>query len=98
MENLRDSIVKWFSLALFAAIWVVGILFVLPTYHRGQALKEQEAELDRRIAERQREVSKIKENQRRFNNDREFVELLARKNRLVYPGELVFVFEDERGR
>lgn len=46
------------------------------------------------IEDKQREIALIKAKQRRFNTDREFVESLARQNRRVFPGELVFVFDD----
>jgi hypothetical protein len=35
------------------------------------------------------------ENQRRFRTDADFVESIARQNRRVFPGELVFVFGNE---
>ena len=41
---------------------------------------------------RQAEIDAMRENQRRFNTDREFVEMLARKNHRLFPGEVVFVF------
>ena len=48
----------------------------------------------RRIDEKRAEIAEIKTKQNRFNTDREFVETLARQNRRVFPGELVFVFDD----
>ena len=57
-------------------------------------LAEEKARIQRRIDEKRAEIAAIKAKQRRFNTDREFVETLARQNRRVYPGELVFVFED----
>ena len=41
-----------------------------------------------------RQAQDFREKQRRFNTDREFVESLARQNRRVYPGELVFIFDE----
>ena len=47
-----------------------------------------------RIEEKKREIAKLIENQNRFRSDRDFVEQIARRNGRVFPGELVFVFED----
>jgi ABC-type amino acid transport substrate-binding protein len=48
----------------------------------------------KQIEEKKAEIAAIREKQRRFNSDREFVEALARQNRRVYPGELVFIFDE----
>lgn len=52
------------------------------------------AELEIRIANKQREIAHLRENQRRFRNDPDFIEKIARQNHRVFPGELVFVFDD----
>ena len=49
-----------------------------------------EAELE----EKKKEIARLVENQRRFRTDPDFVEAIARRNRRVFPGELVFIFED----
>jgi cell division protein FtsB len=61
---------------------------------RSQSLKERNAELARQIDEKRREIADLLDRQRRFKTDRDFVETIARRNKRVYPGELVFVFED----
>ena len=73
---------------------VGGAVSVWPTYQRGKELKRQDAELTQRIEEKKREIAKLVENQNRFRSDRDFVEQIARRNGRVFPGELVFVFED----
>jgi cell division protein FtsB len=51
-------------------------------------------ELRAQIEAKQRQIAKLSENQRRFRSDPDFVESIARQNRRVFPGELVFIFED----
>ena len=57
-------------------------------------IRAEHARFLKQIEEKQAEIAAIREKQRRFNTDREFVEALARQNRRVYPGELVFIFDD----
>ena len=97
-EGIKDRFLKWFTIVLVAVIFVGGLLFAWPTYLRGKSLQKQDAELARRIEEKRAEIAKLVECQRRFQTDRDFVEMIARQpqNRRVFPGELVFVFEDEK--
>ena len=46
------------------------------------------------IEAKKAEIAELKDQQRRLSADRGFVEKLARRNRRVYPGELVFIFDD----
>jgi len=95
-EGTKDKFVKWFTMVLVVAIFVGGLLFAWPTYLRSKSLQKQDAELARRIEEKRAEIAKLVECQKRFHNDRDFVESIARQNRRVFPGELVFVFDDEK--
>lgn len=93
--GLKEKCMRWFTVFLLAAIIVGGMVMVYPTYRRGQALKAQNAELQSRIDGKKREIAQLEENQRRFRTDADFVESIARQNRRVFPGELVFVFGED---
>ncbi len=93
-EGFKDKVAKILTLTLLAVIGVGGALSVWPTYLRGQSLKRQDAELTQRIEEKKREIAKLIEYQKRFRTDSDFVEQIARRNNRVFPGELVFVFDD----
>lgn len=93
-EGFTDKFWKILTIVLLAMIGIGGAFSVWPTYLRGQALKRQDAELTRRIAEKKREIAKLIDYQKRFNTDSDLVERLARENGRVYPGELVFIFEN----
>ena len=95
-EGWKDRFVKGFALTLVAAVFVGGLLVAWPTFRRGQSLKRQDAELADRIEEKRVEIAKLIENQNRFKTDPDFVEHIARQNRRVFPGELVFIFEDSK--
>ncbi len=93
MSELVDKLFRGLFFLLFAAIVVTGIVTTLPKYRQVGALEKEHANLERRIADKQREIAAVKEKQNRFNTDRDFVEALARENRRVFPGELVFIFD-----
>jgi len=99
-ESLKDKFVKYFTLVLVTAIFVGGLLFAWPTYLRSRSLQRQDDELARRIEEKRAEIARLVEYQRRFQSDRDFVEFIARQpqNRRVFPGELVFIFEEDEKR
>lgn len=87
-------IFRYGSIAMALAILGTGAFFLVPTYSRSQDLKAQEAKFDELIERKAKEISALREKQRRFQSDEEFIESIARQNNRVYPGELVFIFED----
>jgi cell division protein FtsB len=93
-EGLKEKIARAFAIAVLLAVFVTGLIFVRPEYRRSQSLKERDAELALQIEEKRRQIAELMECQRKFKTDRDFVESIARRNKRVYPGELVFEFED----
>ncbi|MBR5550030.1 MAG: septum formation initiator family protein [Kiritimatiellae bacterium] len=93
-DGLKEKVAKIVTISLLAIIGSLGALSVWPTYLRGQSLKRQDAELTRRIEEKKREIARLIDFQKRFKTDPDLVERIARQNGRVYPGELVFIFED----
>jgi len=93
-SGLPDVFIKWFSWVLLVVIVVGGVMMVYPTYMRCQSLKNQESELKAKIEAKKAEIARLADYQQRFRSDPDFVEMIARQNRRVYPGELVFIFED----
>lgn len=94
-ETWKDKFSRWFTITLVAVIFVGGLLLVWPNYQRGRALRAQNAELAAQIDRKRLEISDLIENQKRFKTDSDFLEQIARQNHRVYPGELVFIFEDK---
>lgn len=93
-ESFNNRFLRIFTYSLIVLIIVGGALLALPGYRRCQSLKRQEAELKAQIEQKKREIAALAEKQNRFRSDPDFVEAIARQNRRVFPGELVFVFED----
>lgn len=94
MGKLWDKICQVLFIFAFVAVIAAGIMLSYPKYRQVQGLSRERDQIRRRIAEKSREIAEIKDRQRRFTTDREFVESLARENRRVFPNELVFVFNN----
>ncbi len=95
-ETAKQKIGRLMTITLVLGLIIGGAIVIGPSYQRSRALKQQEAELNARIAERDREIAALVEKRRRFKTDRDFVESIARKRaHRVFPGELVFIFEDD---
>jgi len=76
-------------------IIIGGAVMMYPDYRRSESLKRQNVELQERIDRKKREIATLVENQRRFRTDADFVEMIARQNHRVFPGELVFIYEKD---
>ena len=95
MNELKEKILKTLTGCILLLIVVGGLVMMYPDYRRAESLKRKNAELQQTIDRKKAEIDELKENQRRFRTDPDFVELIARQNRRVFPGELVFTFEKE---
>ena len=93
-DEFTDKIWKTLTFVLLALILVGGAFSIYPAYLRGKGLKRQDAELAQRIAEKEQEIARLVDNQKRFQTAPDLVERIARQNGRVYPGELVFIFEN----
>lgn len=94
MNKLFDRLFQLLFVCAFFCLVGAGVMITYPKYHQALGLEKERARLMRQIEDKKMEIASVRERQRRFNTDREFVETLARQNRRVYPGEIVFVFED----
>ena len=94
MNTLIQRILQALFVFGFVGIVVAGALSAYPKYRHAQDLCAERDRILQRIEEKQREIAELRNQQRRFNTDREFIETLARRNRRVFPGELVFIFDN----
>ena len=93
--NLKDKAVRLLTFAVVLLILAGGAVMIYPNYRRSEALKRQNADLQALIDEKKLEIERLRDFQRRFRTDADFVEAIARQNHRVFPGELVFIFERE---
>ena len=93
-SEIKSRIVQYTTYTLLVVIVIGGLMLAYPRYRHGQELDRKDRELAARIAAKQAEIEKYRDYQRRFKTDREFVESIARGNRRVFPGELVFIFSE----
>ena len=94
-EALKEKVLRTLTGCVLLLIVNGGLVMMYPNYRRAESLKRQNAELQQTIDRKKREIEGLRENQRRFRTDPDFVEMIARQNRRVFPGELVFTFEKE---
>ena len=95
-EGFKEKVLRMLTGCVLLLIIVGGLVTMYPNYRRSESLKRQNAELQERIDRKKREIATLIDNQRRFRTDPDFVEMIARQNHRVFPGELVFVFDKER--
>jgi len=94
-EGLREKVLRWMTGFVLVLIIIGGLVMMYPDYLKSESLKRQNAELQEKIDRKKREIAALVENQRRFRTDADFVEMIARQNHRVFPGELVFLYEKE---
>lgn len=94
-EVLKEKVLSVLTGCVLLVIIIGGIVMIYPNYRRSESLKRQNAELQETIDRKKREIAQLEENQRRFRTDADFVEMIARQNRRVFPGELIFTFDKE---
>ena len=94
-ESLKEKVLRILTGCILLLIIVGGLVMMYPNYRRSEALKLQNAELQEKIDRKKREINTLIENQRRFRTDSDFVEMIARQNHRVFPGELVFIYEKD---
>ncbi len=79
-------------------VFTAGGVAIVPKYYEMKGLDQQRNELMRRVDYKNHQLKLLKDKQQRFKTDPEYVERVARMNRRVREGELVFVFDDEMAR
>lgn len=94
-EGIKDQIAKYLTILALVVIVIGGLLSMYPRYRRSEKLKTENAALQEQIKLRMAEIARLEENQRRFRSDPDFIESIARQNRRVFPGELVFILDKE---
>ena len=91
-EVLKEKILSVLTVCVLFLIVIGGLVMIYPNYRRSESLKRENAALQETIDRKKREIATLRENQQRFRDDPDFVEMIARQNRRVFPGELVFTF------
>jgi len=76
-------------------VLTAGVMTIPPKMSQLRGLERERNELLRRINHKNNEIKVLKEKQQRFKAEPEFVEHIARQNKRVRPGELVFVFDSD---
>jgi len=94
-EGLKEKVLRFLTGFVLVLIIIGGLVMMYPDYRRSESLKRQNAELQAKIDRKKAEIATLVENQRRFRTDADFIEMIARQNHRVFPGELVFIYEKD---
>jgi len=94
-EGLKENVLRFLTGFVLVLIIIGGLVMMYPDYRRSESLKRQNAELQAKIDRKKAEIATLVENQRRFRTDADFLEMIARQNHRVFPGELVFIYEKD---
>ena len=81
-------------LAAYACVIATGFSFAIPRWQKMNQFKKKHDSLQETIELRQQEIRVLKRNQERMGFDKPFVEDELRKNRRIYPGEIVYFILD----
>ncbi|MDD4018862.1 MAG: septum formation initiator family protein [Kiritimatiellae bacterium] len=95
MNVLLKIITRTTLVTAFLCVIVAGLVIIPPKLAQLRRLEQQRNEMLRRIDHKNNEIKVLKDKQQRFKAEPEFVEHIARENKRVRPGELVFVFDSE---
>ncbi|HNX33009.1 MAG TPA: septum formation initiator family protein [Kiritimatiellia bacterium] len=95
MNVLLTIITRTTLIIAFLLVLTAGVVTIPPKLSQMRGLERERNDLLRRIDHKKNEIKVLKEKQQRFKTDPEFVEHIARQNKRVCPGELVFVFDSE---
>ncbi len=93
MNSFIDKCLRIVAGLAVIGVVIGGVVVVWPKLSRVRGLEKQRQQVLAEIDAKNREIAQLRENQRRFREDPDFVEAIARQNHRVYPGEVVFVFE-----
>lgn len=93
MNSFFDKFLRVVAGLAVIGVVIAGAMTVWPKLSRVRGLERQRQQVLDEIEAKNREIAQLRENQRRFRTDPDFVETIARQSHRVYPGEVVFVFE-----
>ncbi len=94
-DGLKEKVISYLTYGMLFLIVIGGLLLIYPDYRRSESLKRQNAELQAQIEEKKREIDELLTKQQRFRSDPDFIETIARQNQRVFPGELIFIFDQK---
>lgn len=90
--SIGNKIFAYVGTVVIVLTAVCAVRFNQPQYIRYQKCMADRARLIAENEVKYGELSEYRINQERFVNDPDFIEQVARKNRMLFPGEILFTF------
>ena len=90
--SIGSRIITIVAVAILLVMAVCAFRFNEPQYKAYREAMDHRARLQSENAARNEELSELRRDQERFVTDEEFVIRIARENRKLFPGEILFTF------
>lgn len=90
--SVGTKILTSVALVVVALTTICAVRFNGPQYRAYKESMAYRARLQAENAARNMELSELRRDQERFQSDEEFVVKVARQNRKLFPGEILFTF------
>lgn len=92
-----DKIKNWvWALCTVTILAALMVIFV-PEYQQYRRNMDHYERLQAEKVEREAELQRLREDQKRFKTDPKFVQKIAHEQGMVRPGEVLFKFVDDDG-
>jgi hypothetical protein len=92
--SVGKTVVNIVYTLVLGIILVTGFIVLVPRFQNYRKLSGKRSEWERINRALQQDLSHTQRMQRRFVDDPEFVERVARENKRVRPGEITFIFAE----
>lgn len=94
----RKLIARFLVAAVFLLLIVLSLVIFIPGYRRSMHLRSKRDQLAAECRNIEQLIEDLSQKRHRFQVDRDYVEQIARRNRRVRPGEVVFIIEPPTGK
>ena len=91
-SSVGSKILSCVAVVVVILTTVCAVRFNGPQYRAYKESMAQRARLQAENAAKNEELATLRRDQERFINDEEFVIKVARQNRKIFPGEILFTF------
>ena len=94
MKKLSKYLVALLSIMFFALVVMFSAFRIAPEISKKSDYEKTRDRLNDAIMRKRKDIIDLRNKQRDFTSDHEFVEYILHQNRRVWENETIFIFED----